>query len=247
MRGAPSIFWLCLAAFVAIGSAAAEEPSQIESDRRALAGAQTLVGNWRGVGQPKRGSSQGAWTEEAQWSWHFADGRAELVGTVTGGKYFDELRIQPGAKADELVLVAQSKGQGDAAKKSQRFAGSRGEDGLVFTAAEPQGEGPARITFRLVAGGDRLLALFEKRLGPNSYARLAEIGSTRQGSSFAKNAVSGPECIVTGGLGTIAVEHNGKKYFVCCTGCRDLFNDDPEAVLADYQKRKAADQEKPAP
>jgi hypothetical protein len=199
------------------------------------------------VGQPKRGSSQGAWTEEAEWAWRFADGRAELIGTLTGGKYFDELRIQPGAKTDELVLVAQSQGQGEAAKKSQRFDGTRGEDGLVFTAADPQGEGPARITFRLVAGGDRLLALVEKRVGPNSFARLAEIGSTRQGSSFAKNAVSGPECIVTGGMGTIAVEHNGKKYFVCCTGCRDLFNDDPEAVLADYRKRKAADKDKPAP
>jgi hypothetical protein len=208
MRGAPSISWLCLVAFLtlaALGSAGADEPSQIESDKRALAAAQTLVGNWRGVGQPKRGSSQGAWTEEAEWAWRFADGRAELIGTLTGGKYFDELRIQPGAKTDELVLVAQSQGQGEAAKKSQRF------------------------------------------VGPNSFARLAEIGSTRQGSSFAKNAVSGPECIVTGGMGTIAVEHNGKKYFVCCTGCRDLFNDDPEAVLADYRKRKAADKDKPAP
>ena len=78
-------------------------------------------------------------------------------------------------------------------------------------------------------------------LSDDAFARLAEVGSTRKGSSFAKNAASGPECVVTGGLGTIAVEHDGKTYFVCCGGCRDLFNEDPEGVLADYRERKAAE------
>jgi len=29
---------------------------------------------------------------------------------------------------------------------------------------------------------------------------------------------------------------------VCCTGCRDLFRQDPERVLADYRQRKAEEQ-----
>ncbi|MGH7134575.1 MAG: YHS domain-containing protein [Pirellulales bacterium] len=45
-------------------------------------------------------------------------------------------------------------------------------------------------------------------------------------------------------MGTIAVEYQGKKYYVCCTGCRDLFNDDPEGVLAEFCERKAAEREK---
>ena len=34
------------------------------------------------------------------------------------------------------------------------------------------------------------------------------------------------------------VMHKGKTYYVCCTGCRDAFNDDPEGILAEYEKNK---------
>jgi YHS domain-containing protein len=104
-------------------------------------------------------------------------------------------------------------------------------------AAEAAADRPARITMRMVAGGDRLLVLYEARAG-GDYARLAEVGATRKGISFAQGT-GYPECIVTGGHGSIAVEYNGKTYYVCCTGCRDLFKEDPEGVLAEYRARKA--------
>ncbi|MCP4510175.1 MAG: YHS domain-containing protein, partial [Fuerstiella sp.] len=40
--------------------------------------------------------------------------------------------------------------------------------------------------------------------------------------------------VVTGGLGTIAVSYKGKKYYVCCQGCVQAFNDDPETIIAEY-------------
>jgi hypothetical protein len=91
--------------------------------------------------------------------------------------------------------------------------------------------------------------LYEREAGKDNagnprYVRLAEVGSTRRGSDFAKGS-GGPECIVTGGLGTIEVQHQGRTYFVCCTGCRDAFNDDPEAAIAEYRDRKAAEKKKP--
>ena len=42
-----------------------------------------------------------------------------------------------------------------------------------------------------------------------------------------------PPCIVTEGRGTIQVSYKGKSYWVCCSGCKDLFNDNPEAILAE--------------
>ena len=33
---------------------------------------------------------------------------------------------------------------------------------------------------------------------------------------------------MTGGASTITVSYQGKSYPVCCTGCRDEFNDNPE-------------------
>jgi len=41
-------------------------------------------------------------------------------------------------------------------------------------------------------------------------------------------------------LGTIAVSYAGTTYYVCCTGCRDAFNDNPAKILAEYKARKAA-------
>ena len=49
-----------------------------------------------------------------------------------------------------------------------------------------------------------------------------------------------PLCIVTEGRGTIQVSYKGKTYWVCCSGCRDLFNDKPESVLAEAAARQKA-------
>ena len=79
----------------------------------------------------------------------------------------------------------------------------------------------------------------EKRGGASGqFERLAEVGYTRQGSGFGKGA-AGRECVVTRGLGTIEVTHSGPLYDVCCTGCRDYFNEQPEKVLAEHAARKA--------
>jgi hypothetical protein len=224
---------------MAATTAQATDPTR--DDKQALAGVQGYVGEWRGVGQPKRGSNQGAWTEQAAWAWRFDDQRAELVAELTGNKYFSRLRLQPGEAPGQFVLLATPAGDAptDKAMPSLRLCGGKSDGAMVFTADEPSDKGPARISLRLVAGGDRLLVLYEKRQNGGSYARLAEVGSTRKGSLFARAGANGPECIVTGGLGTIAVEHEGKKYYVCCGGCRDYFLENPAGVLAEYRERKA--------
>ena len=219
---------------------AAEESAELKADKAALAPMQPYVGEWRGVGMPKRGSNQGAWTEQAEWAWHFFDGRAELVATLEPNKYFQRLQVQPGNSADAFVLLG-TPGGADSDDAKTRFTGQLQEGVLTAVADDAMGDSPARITVRLIAGGDRMLMLYEKRLADDAFGRLAEVGSTRKGSGFAKSAASGPECVVTGGLGTIAVEHEGKTYYVCCGGCRDLFNDDPAGTLADYRERKAAE------
>ena len=226
--------------FLVLIAAGAETQNATHHDKRALIPVQAFVGGWRGVGQPKRGSNQGAWTEESQWSWRFQQGHAELVAQISQGKYYARFLLQAGDKTGQFVLLALpiEKDQSDPPPPPQRFLGTLREDTLELTAEDPAEDRPARISIRLVAAGDRMLVLYEKRLAEGTFARLAEVGSTRKGSSFAKAAASGPECVVTGGLGTIAVTHKGQKYFVCCTGCRDLFLDDPEKALVEYRQRK---------
>jgi hypothetical protein len=48
-----------------------------------------------------------------------------------------------------------------------------------------------------------------------------------------------PECVVSGGLGTMAISYQGKTYHVCCSGCRDAFKDEPEKYIKEFEERKA--------
>ena len=90
----------------------------------------------------------------------------------------------------------------------------------------------------LLIAGFFFVSMQTRSLVPSRLQSLAEIGYTRKGSGFGKGS-TGPECIVTGGFGSMKVSFKGQEYYVCCTGCRDLFNDNPEAVLAEYKQRKA--------
>lgn len=202
-----------------------------------LARFQDYVGSWRGVGQLRRGSSEGAWTEESQWAWQFEKDARALGFATKKGKYFASGALRPTDKADHYELRVRFEADGPEFK----YHGQLDEkDQLVLVATEAAAapeKAPHRVSFRLIANGDRLVVLYEQRTGEDRYRRLAEVGYTREGSRFGKGT-SYVECVVTGGKGTIPVTHEGKTYYVCCTGCRDYFNDDPDHVLAEYRKRK---------
>ncbi|HEX4147692.1 MAG TPA: hypothetical protein VHY20_01835 [Pirellulales bacterium] len=209
--------------------------AQTQADKAALAPLQSYVGAWRGVGQVERGSNRGAWIEQADWAWKFADGHAAIVFSAPEGKHYVAGRIVPLPETGKLQLHATRADK----KTIDRFTGEKIDDRWVFKADQFAADSPARMTLRQVAGGDRLIILLESRPADgDQYRRLAEIGYTRQGSDFGKGTTY-RECVVTGGLGTIAVEHEGQTYYVCCTGCRDLFNENPAAILAEYRQRKA--------
>lgn len=237
-----------------IGSAAsAADPSPVVESGAAgvssLSPYRDLVGQWRGAGQPQRGSTRGAWVERGEWQWHFAAGKATLVFDSPQGKVIRTAELRPSKTSGEFELTVQpppAEGATDEATPSTLYRGQADETGrLVVVAAEPGDSLPARITIGLVADGDRLVMLLERKAPAGErFSRLAEVGYTRVGSQFGKGN-SQPECVVTGGHGSIAVEYEGKTYYVCCGGCRDLFNEDPAQTLADYRERKAAEKQAP--
>ncbi|MDX1944256.1 MAG: hypothetical protein SFU86_02535 [Pirellulaceae bacterium] len=230
----------CLSLLVVVCPAArGDEAAEQSAAKAQLAKLQAIVGTWKGVGQPQRSSTKDSWIEEADWAWSFVGGTA-LVGQLPKGKYFKSIKLTRGDKEGDFELVATP-----TAGEPIRYAGRLEEgDRLVLKTDQPREGLPERISFRFVAGGDRLLVLLERKSGlSEQFVRLAEVGYTRKGSGFGQGG-GGPECVVTGGLGTIAVTFEGKTYYVCCTGCRDYFNDNPAEVLADYQARKAEEKAK---
>jgi hypothetical protein len=218
-----------------------ELSEEARAQRAALGRFQEFVGEWRGVGQPKRGSAKDAWSEECRWAWTFHNKSAALAMHSPNGKFLRGATLRRGS-AEKYELVAQTPEGGEL-----QFTGAPDEQGnLVLVATKESEAGPSRVTIRVIAGGDRLLILYERRAEGDRFTRLAEVGMTRKGSGFGRGT-NYIECVVTGGVGTIAVNYQGETYYVCCTGCRDYFNDNPAEVLAEYRERKAAEKKKQAP
>jgi YHS domain-containing protein len=209
------------------------------ADQAALKPYGSLVGGWRhGVGQVERGRTKGAWTEDADWAWRLTPDSAVLEAKFTKGKYLKSLVIRPGKGPREYAAEAVL-----ADGSTRAFTGT-GEPPkpLVLTADSP-GEGLRRISIS-VLHDTRLVVLLESQdPGGKRFDRLGEVGYTREGVKFAAGE-SGPVCIVTEGRGSIAINYKGKTYYVCCSGCKDLFNENPEAILAEAAERQKAKEKK---
>lgn len=204
------------------------------SAKDALAEFNDLIGGWRGTGQPRRGSARGAWQEDAEWVWKFGDGATSIRCDVTDGKLMKsaELTWDPDHRKYQLATETPE-------GKERAYVGALDGDRLAMI-SRPDEEGyEYRITVTRL-NRKRTLVLFEKRHeGRQSFSRIAEVGYTREGTRLATSEGTGPECVVTGGTGTIPVMYKGKMYYVCCTGCRQAFEDDPEGIIAEYEARLA--------
>lgn len=205
---------------------------------------QDFVGVWKGVGSVARGSRDGGWIEQADWHWKFAGDKASIDFSAPAGKHFVEGKITSSAKTDENAAAKFHLAAKTAAGTVLNYSGTRDAEGVVTLdaedadAAEKLGA-PSRVTLRLRAEGARLSIMLEKRQpAGGAYARLAEIGYTRVGSGFGKGS-EGPICVVTGGQGTMAIMYKGKMYYVCCTGCKDAFDENPDEIIAEFEARQA--------
>lgn len=204
------------------------------ADQTALKPLGGLVGTWRGVGMIQRNQSKGAWRVSADWSWKLSEDSAALRMSLSDGKYLKAVEIRPGKgkQAGEFLCDAVMP---DDSRRT--FAGRFNDrEQLILVASDKPRDGPARLTITPLHD-TRFLFLLESVEGVNRYRRLGEVGYTREGVAFAAGD-SGPVCIVTGGRGTIALKYKGQTYHVCCSGCKQLFDENPEKVIAQARDRK---------
>ncbi len=205
--------------------------------KSALSQFQDLVGGWNGAGQPKRGSNVGAWLEKGEWLWKFDGELTALEYRVEKGKLLTTALLTFDPKTKSYQLKTTEPVEGKSEPMERQYRGTLSEKKLVFDSLGDDDPDSRRITVTRL-NEKRTLILFERKVGgQNFYSRVAEVGYTREGTRLADSDQTGPECVVTGGAGTIKVNYKAETYWVCCTGCRDAFNDDPEGVLADYRKR----------
>lgn len=191
-----------------------------------------LVGGWRGVGQPVRNSNKGSWIEAAEWVWELKKDRVGLRYVVKGGKLLEGgiLGFDPATRTYRF--------EASLADNSLRvYSGQLKNHKLSLESpADDQGRVHQIVITRL--NDKRTVVLLQSRLETQGqFARVAEVGYTREGTRLAEDGGDGPQCIVTGGKGTSSVVYKGQTYWFCCSGCRDAFNDDPEAIIAEAAER----------
>jgi len=119
-------------------------------------------------------------------------------------------------------------------KEKQVSTGSFKNKVLTLERTDSLKDETHRLVFTLLHANRYLYREEGKKL----FTRLYQVGATKEGVAFATGDGK-PECIVSGGLGTMKVSYMGETYYVCCTGCRDAFNDDPEKYVKEYKAKLA--------
>ncbi|MFN0197175.1 MAG: hypothetical protein ACKVT0_10535 [Planctomycetaceae bacterium] len=206
--------------------------------QEALAEFNSLIGDWRGVGMVKRNSTSGAWKEAANWIWDFDTTPIGIRYEVQDGKLLStaHLSFDPEAKVYTLKTVSPD-------KVERSYSGTLDDKNLVLETKSADDEDAYRMTITRL-NEKRTLVLHEKRKANQTFfSRVAEVGYTREGTRLAEPGAGEPECLVTGGYGSMKVMFGGETYYVCCTGCLQAFQADPAGVVADY-KKKLADRKK---
>lgn len=207
-----------------VGSSFAADKAAAKAPRDALAPFNTLIGSWKGTGA-KSDNKREFWQEKVAWEWQFKGEDAWITLAFTDGKHFTRgtLRFVPDRSAFRLNLETPD-------KKSLEFEGKLEKNVLAVERIDPASKETQRVVVTMLHE-TRFLYRFEtKPEGRAGFNSQYQVGATREGVPFAAGDTR-PECIVSGGLGTMKVTYKGKDYYVCCSGCRDAFKDEPEKYI----------------
>ncbi len=201
-----------------------------------------LVGQWKGTATPKDSAqSFRGWTETHNWAWIFAKGKPiGMSVAIQGGKVLADGRLSYDAarKRYRLEGTGPKPGGGPIAFEGQLDASGKmlvlDQVGAEKGGAAHADRGIIRLSIRPNANFIRYTMWVDrKEAGEPRFHRVTEVGLTRAGESLAGGATAADrrKCIVTGGAATMTLSYQGQTFDICCTGCRDEFNENPEKYI----------------
>lgn len=226
---------LLLAGVIVVLGGALHAGSAKPTAKEALQGFNDLIGSWKGTGTPqgtREEKEKGWWQERISWQWQFKGKDAWLRGDVEKGKHYVQMEIRYLADKDSFELKATT-----TAKETLVFTGKLADKKLTVDRVDDKTKQTQRLVFSLLHFNRHLYNYEVKAADHKTFARVYQVGATKEGVAFASED-KGIECIVSGGKGTMPVSFKGKTYYVCCTGCRDAFNEEPEKYVKEYEEAK---------
>jgi hypothetical protein len=210
-------------------------PEDQAKTKKALQDLSEFIGQWNGTCEAKVSGKNTIWKEKIGWSWKFnKEGDSWIAFEVEDAKYYNKGEIR--------YLLADKKYQFKAKTKDGKdeevFVGVINKQRLVLERKDEKTNDVHKITMNTAAEGVRFIFAYEVQTGGKGLASMVyKVAANKEGESLAGGGKKN-ECIVTGGLGTMTVNFNGKTYYVCCTGCRDEFNENPQKYIDAAAKKK---------
>jgi YHS domain-containing protein len=209
------------------------KPEDAAKARKALQEVQDFIGVWNLEGIRKFAGKTDAWKEKVSWSWKFKDGSAWITVDFAEGKgrYFKDGTLKYDLVKKKYILALNT-----VDKTEQVYEGELAKGTLKLDRKDAKTADVHRLTMNTLAEGIRFQIRYEKQDGGKGlFTSQYAMNGSKEGESIA-GVKKKPECIVSGGAATIAVSFQGKQYFVCCTGCRDEFNANPEKYVVAAKK-----------
>lgn len=219
---------------------------QIQSIITHLQPLQILLGQWRGT--TRREYENFKAVDNHEWVWDLRTDAKNPALTISSDKspYLKQGRLSWNVNDQKFTLSAT-----DTAGTKREFVGDFtdpvheivGSDDklhkvfrLEFNQVEKSGESSGemwQLSFEQQENNRYLLEV-AKRRGNAAFARYDTVSTQREGTSFALSDTDYAEktCIISEGLGTTEVVYKGRSYWVCCSGCKAAFDEDPETWIA---------------
>lgn len=224
------------------GNSAGDQAERVESARVALKPLQILIGNWNGT-------SRKAVLDQPNWAWDLKTDPKQPSLRIKSekGLYVRDGRLTFLPASQEFEFTATD---GDGKKRlfrgkfSQEVQDVPGDDKKLqrtykLELTEPSADADGE-QWRLVINqqeNNRYIMELDRKRGTGQFIRVDTINTQREGTSFAVSDTDYGEktCVISQGLGTISVSYKGKSYWVCCTGCKAAFEEEPERWIAKWE------------
>lgn len=230
-----------------------DEPDTLQADIAGLRRFQFLIGDWRATSQIAAGQKTGT-VENLTWHWYLLPNEPPaLKMEVQDGDYFTGGLLRYDSEDDSYLFVGQRVVEKEDGKKPKtetvvyegKATPSEIDPNVSVLALSRKITGTKQeeqVTLRLREKHHYVFQLDKRRTKNLPFRPIKVFSTSREGTSIAKleEAAQGPECFISGGLGTMTYNYKGKTYYFCCSGCLDSFKDDPEKWIAEVNKKKDA-------
>jgi ribosomal protein L24E len=204
---------------------------------------QVLLGRWNGT-------SRKAQVDQPEWIWDFRSDRAQpaLLMKSEKGSYIREGRLTylPAERRFQFTWIAPDGTQrvlkGDFVQPVQDVPGDDKKLQRTFKlqlTEEQPGAEQWQLAFHQQENNRYILEI-DRRRGGGPFQRVDTVHTQREGTSFAISETDYGEktCIISQGLGTSTVTYKGQTFWVCCSGCKAAFEEDPERWIAKWAERQ---------